>query len=147
MAIGPVLIAYDGSEHAHAAIDQAAALLRPGQQAIVVSVWQPLGSIPFAQLAVIPADLAEAMGDHAQRIADEGAERARAAGFAAEPEAIGGDSIWHALIEFADEQDASLIVLGSRGHSGLRHAALGSVATAVVQRAKRPVFVGKAAGD
>src|SRR5438477_334580 len=40
----------------------------------------------------------------------------------------------------ADELDADLIVLGTHGRTGLRHAILGSVAEKVVRHSKRPVL-------
>jgi hypothetical protein len=43
----PVLPAYDGSGHAKAAIEQAGRLLRPGRRALILTVWQPLPTIPF----------------------------------------------------------------------------------------------------
>ena len=44
---GPVLIAYDGSEYAKAAIKQAGEQLRDGRPAIVLTVWQPFGATGF----------------------------------------------------------------------------------------------------
>jgi nucleotide-binding universal stress UspA family protein len=142
---GPALIAYDGSSYAQAAIEQAAGLLPPGMAALVVTVWQPLQSIPFAQLAVIPEEIADAMMSEARSVAAEGAERARAAGFDASPLAVEGTPVWHRLVEVADEKDAAIIVIGSHGRSGVRYAVMGSVATAVAQHAHRPVLVGRMA--
>src|SRR5262249_34413005 len=47
-AAGPVLFAYDGSDLASYAIEQAAAQLVPGRAALVVCVWQPadVGFVP-----------------------------------------------------------------------------------------------------
>ena len=143
---GPVVIAYDGSEHAQVAIAQAAELLRPGLPAVVVTVWQPLRSIPFARLTVIPEELADAMMGEARAMAEEGAERARAAGFDAEALAVAGTSTWHRLIEVAAEKKSPAIVIGSHGRTGLAHAALGSVATEVAHHARCPVLIGRAPG-
>ena len=71
--------------HAKAAIEQAGQQLRTGRTAVVLTVWQPLQSIPFAQLAVVPDEVAETMGEGARKTAAEGVELARAAGFDAEP--------------------------------------------------------------
>jgi nucleotide-binding universal stress UspA family protein len=43
----PVLIAYDGSDHAKRAIEQAAAELRTPRRAVVVVAYEPLAAIPF----------------------------------------------------------------------------------------------------
>jgi nucleotide-binding universal stress UspA family protein len=44
------------------------------------------------------------------------------------------------IIRYAREKDASLIVLGTHGRTGVSHALLGSVAEAVVRLAGRPVL-------
>ncbi|MEZ6120192.1 MAG: ATPase, T2SS/T4P/T4SS family [Pirellulaceae bacterium] len=45
------------------------------------------------------------------------------------------------IVEFANQHSASLIVIGTRGRSGLAHLALGSVAERVVRSASCPVAV------
>ncbi len=47
------------------------------------------------------------------------------------------------IVEVANEVDAMLIVVGSRGRTGLPHILLGSVAERVVQTASMPVVVVK----
>ena len=49
--------------------------------------------------------------------------------------------IWQTILETADSMDAAVIVVGSRGLSGLRSSLLGSVSHALVNRARRPVLV------
>ena len=44
MSDRPILIAYDGSDYAKAAIKQAADQLGNGRRAIVMTVWQPYGA-------------------------------------------------------------------------------------------------------
>ena len=87
-----MLICYDGSNEAKAAIDQAGKLLG-GQPAKVLTVWQPLtdrtplgfGFAPGV-LNIEEADDASRMA--AGRVAEEGAELARQAGFNAQPRAL-----------------------------------------------------------
>jgi nucleotide-binding universal stress UspA family protein len=45
------------------------------------------------------------------------------------------------IVELAEEIEAGLIVMGSRGHGKLRRALLGSVSGAVVQHAHCPVTI------
>jgi universal stress protein A len=45
-----------------------------------------------------------------------------------------------AIVETADNEDADLIVLGTHGRTGLTRLLMGSVAEAVVRRAKCPVL-------
>jgi nucleotide-binding universal stress UspA family protein len=47
---------------------------------------------------------------------------------------------WKGIVEAADEQDSSLIVLGSHGRSGLADVLIGSVAEAVAAHSRRVVL-------
>jgi len=69
---------------------------------------------------------------------------AKKAGVEHDTQLVGGDPV-SAILACADEHDADLIVVGSRGHGALVSALLGSVSRAVVTRAKRPVLVVRAA--
>ena len=146
---GPILFAYDGSEHARNAVERAGGVLRPGS-AVVVCVWMPIAlAAPAATLGVSPAvasggarELDAAARERAECLADEGAELARAAGFEAERRALEGTaSAWHAILRCADELDAAVIVTGSRGRSSMAAALLGSTAQGLLHHAHRPVLV------
>lgn len=137
----PVLFAYDGSDHAKAAIEQAGRQLRTGRPAVVLTVWLPLQSIPFARLAVVPDDVAEVMGEGARETAAEGVELANAAGFDADPLVEVGSPVWQRIVQVADENDAAVVVIGSHGRSGVSYVTMGSVATAVAHHSKRPVLI------
>jgi nucleotide-binding universal stress UspA family protein len=45
------------------------------------------------------------------------------------------------IVDLAEELGASLIVMGSRGHGGVRRALMGSVSDSVVRHAHCPVLV------
>lgn len=140
----PVLICYDGSDEAGRAIDVAAAVLVP-TTAVVLDVAPPL--TPAEQVATIASVVPGTHGFHDLNEADAlqraqvGAERAMRAGFRAHARGEVGAPIWDAIVEVADELDAAVIVIGSRGLSGLREAAQGSVSHAVVEHARRPVLI------
>jgi nucleotide-binding universal stress UspA family protein len=142
-ADSPVLIAYDGSDHAKAAIEQAGHNLRTPRQAIVLSVWQPLGAIPFwgVPYAKVPPSMIEDAEEQAKRVAAEGAARAEEAGFTAEAAVVEGSPVWEGIVQTAEEKGAGILVLGSHGRSGVRYVTMGSVATAVAHHAKRPVLI------
>ncbi len=143
----PVLIAYDGSDFANAAIAVAANELRPGRQAIVLSVYEPIKAIPFLGVAGVPVDqsaVESVMSDvekGATEVAAEGVDLAKQAGFDASPLVEGGGPAWQRIVQAAEEHDASLIVLGSHGRSGVSLVLLGSVAAAVAQHSKRSVMI------
>jgi nucleotide-binding universal stress UspA family protein len=138
---GPVLFAYDGFEDAKAAIRQAAKQFRSGRSAIVLTVWEPFASMPFASTPSTPGGLEQSIEREARKIADEGARLARACGFDAQSVAERGDSIWQRIVQSAEEHDASIVILGAHGRTGTQLVARGSVAAATAEHAARPVLV------
>jgi nucleotide-binding universal stress UspA family protein len=137
----PVLFAYDGSAYARTAIQQAARELRPGRQAIVLTVSQPPGASLVGGSLSLPEDLAEYLDDETSKVAEEGASLARQAGFEAVPVVARGDPVWQRVVDTADEADASVIVLGSHGRSGLSAVLMGSVAAAAARHTDRNVLI------
>jgi universal stress protein A len=51
------------------------------------------------------------------------------------------------IVDFANEHDVDLIVMGTHGRTGVRRVVMGSVAEAVVRRAKCPVLAIKSAAN
>lgn len=144
-----VLLCYDGSADAKAAIDRAGVLLK-SSPAAVLSVWEPfIGVMTRAGLGMTygaltwDADEVDAASERsAAALAEEGAARARQAGLDAQPQtAARNGSVADAILDVADEVDAEAIVLGTRGLTGMKSLLLGSVSHAVLQHADRPVVV------
>jgi nucleotide-binding universal stress UspA family protein len=139
----PLLICYDGSPDARRAIAAAAELLAP-RHAIVLNIEPVLTtSESFALMsAPVPGDEFEELNISASlERAGEGADRAREAGFTAEPRAELAEPTWQGIVDVADEVDASVIVIGSRGHTGIREHVEGSLSHQVAEHAGRPVLV------
>jgi Universal stress protein UspA and related nucleotide-binding proteins len=140
-----LLVAYDGSPDARHAIAEAARLL-PGARAVVLYARQPLESVA-AHLEGHPAledvrSIDATTLDASELLAAEGAEHATRLGLIAEPRVASiPDAVADIIIDVAEEIDASLIVLGSRGHRGLRALLAGSTSTQVLHSAGRPTLV------
>ncbi len=139
---GLVLFAYDGSELAGHAIDQAARQLAAGQGALVVCVWQP------ADVGFTPTNPRHFDADNAaevQRAAEEtaayGASLAERAGFRSQSIAVEAAPTWEGIVGTAEDRQAGLIVLGSRTRGGIAGHLLGSVANAVVAHSTISVLV------
>jgi nucleotide-binding universal stress UspA family protein len=139
---GPVVFAYDGSDLARHAIEEAGRLLETGGDALVVTVWQPfdVGFLPAAGLQFDAAEIADVRAAAAQTAA-EGAAIAEAVGFSAKGAESETSPTWRGIAELADAHDARLIVLGSHGRSGLAGALVGSVASAVAAHSRRSVLI------
>lgn len=143
----PIVLCYDGSANAAQAIERAGAFL-PGAHALILTVWQPtaaLGSFDWPGTTSPTVDFYEmdrAAAEEGNRLAHEGERLAREAGLVAEPLAVeAGGPVWKTIVETADQRDAAMIVLGSRGLTGLRSVLLGSVSGAVVHHAHLPTMV------
>lgn len=139
---GPVVFAYDGSDLAKLAIEEAGHQLVAGREALVLTVWQPfdVGFVPAGGLSLDAKQVAEVRAA-AEHTADDGVSLANAAGFLARSMAVEAAPSWKAIADVADEHDASLIVLGSHGRSGLKGVFIGSVAAAVAAHSKRSVLI------
>jgi nucleotide-binding universal stress UspA family protein len=139
----PILICYDGSANSDRAIDAAAALL--GRRSTVVVDIGPVltGAEGVAAVSsVVPGTAFEDLNmDSALEKARAGAERAREAGFEAEPRAVLAEPLWQGIVDLADEIDAPVIVIGSRGLKGIREQFEGSVSHEVAAHSSRPVLI------
>jgi nucleotide-binding universal stress UspA family protein len=141
-----IVIAYDGSEDAKAAVQKAGQLFK-GETATVVSVWQRFVDTMArvgGGIGVI-VDYDEIDGDSANRSeerAAEGAKLANSVGLQATGKsAVVETTLSDAIIQVADDVNADVLVLGTRGLTGVKSALLGSVSHHVLQHADRPVLV------
>jgi MFS family permease/nucleotide-binding universal stress UspA family protein len=141
-SVGPVLFAYDGTDLAERAIQQAACQLESGRCALVVCVWQSadVGFTPTDK-DHFDADQAPEVRRAAERTAAHGASLAERVGFRAESIAVEAAPTWKGIVNAADEHGASLIVLGPHRRSGLLGHLQGSVAGAVIAHSDIPVMV------
>ena len=139
---GPILFAYDGSELATLAIEQAGKQLATGRDALVLCVWQPadVGFVPTNKRH-FDANQASEVKRAAEEIAAQGASLAEKAGFRSQSMAVKAAPTWKGIVETAEEQQARLIVLGSHRRSGVVGHVLGSVAAAVVTHSATSVLV------
>jgi nucleotide-binding universal stress UspA family protein len=140
--IGPVLFAYDGSDLAKLAIEEAGRQLGQGRDAVVLTVWRPyvVGFVPAPEMK-FDAAATDEVRRAAEETAARGASLAQAAGFRAQSLEVKEAPTWKGIARIADDRDASLIVLGSHGKSGLTGIFLGSVAAAVAAHSGRTVLI------
>jgi nucleotide-binding universal stress UspA family protein len=157
----PIVVAYDGSDPAQAAVESAASLF-PGRLLIVVSVWEPDLAIKMAPIEdagglggglgyMTPtpeevATLDRAQRDRATDLADAGCRLAVEHGASAtEPVAVADAShVAETLAAIADQHDAEALVIGSRGLGGFKAGLLGSTSRDLLHKTRRPVLVVRA---
>jgi nucleotide-binding universal stress UspA family protein len=136
-----VLVPYDGSEQAEAALEFA---FREHADATVsvLRVIDPLEAGYTSQPTAFgqAEEWFESARSEAESMLSEVTERGADAGVAVETDVqVGRPS--RTIVEFVGEHDVDHIVMGSHGRSGVSRILLGSVAEAVVRRSPVPVTI------
>lgn len=144
-----ILVGTDGSEAAASACRFLRALPLPeGTRIRLVSVIAPPAPLvgPLADGVVanwaILYEVEKAEEEAAAKAADDGRALLERPGVDVETEVRRGDPA-RELIAAADAWNADLVVVGSRGLTGLERVLLGSVAANVARHCRRPVLVGR----
>ena len=137
-----ILIATDGSPAALHAVELGLELAEEQHaQPTFVHVAPAADVLPVAGFGMggpvsVPHELAEA--DRSSL--DDAVALAEERGIEAQTKLLAGDPA-HEIVAYADEIDADLIVVGSRGLGTISSALLGSVSHKLLHAAKRPVMV------
>jgi nucleotide-binding universal stress UspA family protein len=152
-----ILIAYDGSSHADAALDDLGQAGLPHEaEALVVSaadVWlwpsqDDARDSRARELDIIGLNKTRAQAEQAveeaRELAVQASERIKAAFplWKVDADAYGDSPAW-AVIKKADEWGADLVVVGSQGRSALSRLVLGSVSQKVLYEARCSVRVAR----
>ena len=135
-----ILLATDGSPHAELAAITAIDLAQSTNSRLhVVAVGR---TFPAAVYDVYTETGREDLRREAQEMLDEQVRKIEeAGGTVAVAHLRMGERRDEAIVHLAEEIDAGLIVIGSRGFGGLKRALLGNVADSVVRHAHCPVLV------
>src|SRR6266511_2767468 len=136
-----ILLCYDGSDQATEAIEFAARACADGTCATVLYAWEASPIAISADWAPVtaPPEPDQQEKRRARTLAEAGARYARDRGLDAEArieEAMA--SPWRTIVDVANSE-YDLIVMGTRGFTGVRSLLLGSTSRHVVQHAACPV--------
>ncbi|MFD7521589.1 MULTISPECIES: universal stress protein [Paenibacillus] len=137
-----ILVAYDGSEVSKKALEKAVGLAKsnPSAKLEVVHVANMPNLVVGEALISTPAGMSGEYYELAEQIKDEAKQRLVSLSQPAEVYLLNGNP-GRAILEHAERTGRDLIVIGSRGLSGVREWVLGSVSHYVVQHAQIPVLV------
>lgn len=138
-----ILVPLDFSDQAPAILDWAAHLaLEHGSRVRLLHAYHL--PVEFQQLegAYLPPDFWSNVKAEAEQSLGRYAEDLRRRGVAVETLVREGYPA-SVIVDEAESQAADLIVIGTHGHSGLKHMLLGSIAERVVQKAPCPVLTVK----
>ena len=132
-----ILVATDGSETAAAAVEHAADLARmAGSKEVVVIHVCPACTPELDPDSKNRETASNIVNEAAEAVASEGVLVRTILELDYPHEEVG-----EALLEIVKNEDADLLILGSRGLSEFKGILLGSVSHKVIQRAECPVLV------
>ncbi len=137
-----ILVAYDGSQNAKKALEVAVDIAKKYGAKIYVAEVVDTATILGLSMGPVPADIVDSMRDKAKADLADAKARAEAEGVRAETALLEGDPA-SAIVEYAENIGADLIVTGSRGLSTIKRVFLGSVSTGIVTHSRKPVLVVK----
>jgi nucleotide-binding universal stress UspA family protein len=145
MEIHRILVPVDFSEHSHHALDEAIELAkRFGAEVHLIHCYQvyPAGAVGYPYDVALPESYERAVREAATAQLSDCRAKATARGVRVEQHlSVGPPS--HGIVELAEKLPADLIVMGTRGLSGLKHVLLGSVAERTIRHAPCPVLTVK----
>jgi nucleotide-binding universal stress UspA family protein len=136
---GDIVLGYDGTDGAKAALDEAARLATELGAPLVVAF-----ATRISPLGGEVKDLHDAVVERGRAVTEEALAAARAAGAEARAELVDEDP-GPALVDLAGRLGARMIVVGSYGESPLKGAIVGSTPHKLIQLSPVPVLVVRAA--
>lgn len=137
-----ILLATDGSENTTQATQAAVNIVRRrGSEIHLIHVWHDVHT-PHAH-AFVKSELRR----QGREILDKEVKRIQEQGGTVTRSHLREGRTFEEVIELGDELEADLLVVGSRGHRGLRRMLVGSHSEDIVHHAHRPVLVVRCGED
>lgn len=152
MSIRKIMVPIDGSKPSEKAAEYALYLAKT-MKAHVTAVHvmnlpayaftaTPIEGVPAPAAIPIPLTISTEERKIAEAYFDRIGEMAKKAEVAVETKIVENQqSVVHAITEFAEKEGCDLIVMGTKGRTGITRFLLGSVASGVVTYARCPVLV------
>jgi nucleotide-binding universal stress UspA family protein len=144
---GKIMVAFDGSKDSVKAVDFGCSLAEKyGSTLIIVHVYSPAlppytGAAPMPIPEVELEGVAELSKERARGVLADGIKLAEERGVKARGELVEASSTVQAMVEFATSERVDLIIVGTRGMTGLKKLILGSVSSGLVSHSACPVLV------
>jgi nucleotide-binding universal stress UspA family protein len=131
VSVSTVLVGTDGSEDASTAVSFAARLAGSLRARLVVA----------SAVGLLEAEHSHGRHDEVRAMLDgDWTDPVRRAGMTAQTLLRDGHPV-QVLLDVADEVDADIVVVGSRGFGGFPQQLLGSTSTQLAQHSRRPVLI------
>lgn len=140
-----IIVGFDGSTDSSKAVRVACSIATKYDSRLTVIHVYKSPSTVFAPGPGMPvpdfAELERAAEEVGKGVLAKGIELATRSGVKAKGELMEGTSAVEAIVTFASQEKADLIVVGTRGMTGFKKLVLGSVSAGLVGHANCPVLV------
>lgn len=144
---GKIVVAFDGSRDAAKAIRLAASMATKFNADLFVLHVFSSPTVALSAASGMPGPDYRAMEDASReagkKVLARGLQLASDAGASANGELIEAPSVVEAIVSYAENQKADLIVVGTRGMTGFKKLILGSVSSGLISHAHCPVMVAR----
>ena len=136
-----IVVATDFSPTAALAVERAVELAKLRGDKLVLAHAVSIEPVPMAgpELLVLPVDYESKIHEASEKALQSLVNETRAKGVDVSGALSLGPPV-DVVLEAAEQHDAELVVIGTRGNSGFKHLLLGSVAEAVVRKCRKPVL-------
>jgi nucleotide-binding universal stress UspA family protein len=155
MSIFPtkILLATDGSKEASSAAEAAVEIAHKTDSELhMIHVYGVVPIYPLYPEAIDPGgaeiedpvleeELEGLSEQRARKVLGAAVEKVQSAGATVAQAHLREGGVPHEIVALAEDLGVGLVVVGSRGHGGIRRALMGSVSDAVVRHAHCPVLV------
>jgi len=137
-----VLIAYDFSKTAEGAVEFAIKFLKPFKVKVeILHIEEPI-DLPLVEK--IGKAIYEKYSEEKKKYLEKVKERFREAGFEVSTEFVGGRDPAEGIVKhIRRDKDVEMLIMGSRGLSGLKRILLGSTSTEVFRKVEIPILIYK----
>ena len=144
MKVETILVPTDFSVHADRAVDYAIGMAKAfGARIHLLHAYHLPVAMTFPDTVAVPQAFWDDMRKYAAEKLGEVRKRVTVEGIECEVEAL-GDPPFQAIVDTAARISADVVVMGTRGLTGLKHVVLGSTTERTVRLAPCPVITLKA---
>jgi nucleotide-binding universal stress UspA family protein len=145
VAYDRIVVATDFSTRSGEAAELAAQLTKPGGELAMLHVYAP--PLGYHKLGQTYEHAAETVRQEAEREFQAWSPKLDLAGRSATPQFQIGEDVSEAIVDYADEQNANLVVVASHGRTQPAALLLGHVADDVSRQTIRPMLCVKRKGE
>ncbi|ELZ24731.1 universal stress protein [Natrinema limicola] len=134
-----ILVPTDGSDAAGAAVDHGLELARAADARVHAVTVLDTGDMAASPTLTPPTEVLKQLETERQNATDEIAARAREDGLAATSTVLEGQPE-RELLEYIDDHEIDLVVMGTHGRSGIDRLLLGSTTERLLRHASTPIL-------